>query len=146
MSNVKNNVTESEEKIPIVGCVYTLEHLIEAPIEKLIIGKTRYTDDKFAFRCMCMRLQSIKDFLHCFYFVLRKKYDMWDQEEWENYAKEHNKSILDVINCETFQKMSELNPREFKKQIYDANKYPEYLIPLNINPDINFIKQKLWYI
>ena len=125
------------------GNIYKLEHLFETPIEKFLFGKTRYSSQDPLFRCMGARILWLNDILHGLYFGLRKKCNAWDQKEWDEFAKNHNEQLYDIIHCDIYNDMAILCKSEFYKPQFGVEEYIKYFIPLTINPSTEDIKRRL---
>ena len=84
---------------------YDLEHILEAPLEIFLLGKTRYHKDNWFFRCMESRLLWLSDNFAYIYYSMGLETGKFDEKEWRDFVVERNKNILKFITCETFQKM-----------------------------------------
>ena len=125
--------------------LYNVEHLIEAPLEKVLFGKTRYSGDNWFFKCMCSRILWIYDLLAYFRFSLYKKFGMWDNSEWNEYVKFHNNQLYNIGHCGVYEDMIKLNPPEFGKSYYRAEKFRSYMIPCSSDPTSERLKMWLFH-
>ena len=116
------------------GIIYKIEHLFEMPIEKFLFGKTRYDSQDPYFRCMGSRLLWLNEIAHYLYFGLQKKCGIWNQKEWDNFARSHNEQLYDIIHCDIYGNMCDLCGDEFKKSEFNVKEYIKYFIPLGIEP------------
>jgi predicted RNase H-related nuclease YkuK (DUF458 family) len=92
---------------------------------------------------MGTRLLWLNDILHSLYFGLQKKCGVWNQEEWDEFAKKHNEQLYDIIHCDIYNDMTKLCKSEFYKPQFGVEAYIKYFIPLKINPSIEDIRKKL---
>ena len=121
---------------------YNVEHLIEAPLERIVFGKTRYSGDNWFFRCMCARMMWFYDLLAYFRFSFYKRFGMWDDSEWRDYVKFHNNQLYNIGHCSVYKDMMILNPLEFDTDCYKTDKYRSYMIPCCIDPTPE--RLKIW--
>ena len=114
--------------------IYNVEHLIEAPFESIIFGKTRYNGNNWFFRCMCARILWFQDMLAYFNFSFDLKYGTLDNAEWKKFVKYHNSQLYFIGNCGVYKDMIKLNPSEFDIDCYRSDKFRSYMIPNFMEP------------
>ena len=127
----------------IVGKIYSIEHIIEYPIDKLIFGKSRYDYDSWFWRCMGSRFLWMRDLFGFAYFSLLLESGTWDHKEWKEFVSDHNELLWDIVHCEIYNDMGKLNSKEFKGLHYDAEDFVKYQIPNNIPPSKENLKRWL---
>ena len=122
--------------------IYNVEHLIEAPLERMIFGKTRYSGNNWFFRCMCARIMWLYDILAYFNFSFDLKFGTWKNEDWKKFVKYHNSQLYFIGNCDVYKDMMILNSSEFDTSCYKSEKFRSYMIPEFIEPTQE--KLKMW--